>query len=398
MEIAQRFTDGVVERSPGLVTLRPALEAAAADVAAGPWFAGRFGAGMRALHRGIFEPREPRPGAAGPRDGGAGPGGARRAHAGAGHAPAARRRPVADVDRRQRARARAVARRRGAPTGGRLAPILLVLGLLGLLPARSPRPTAGAGLWSAGVTLAGARAARSTAGWIAARTLTLEGFDTSWGDAVVDIDLGRLPRRPARLGARARGRRDHRRGRGRPARGRAVGAPCPPARCAAPRCSPRARSCSPTATSRSTSPRRRARACSSTSAPSRLLAGRARSGSRCAALVGLAVGVTLASSGPAPAPRARPPRRTRERGVRRARSPRPTRPPAAPRICFASMQDARTAAETAAIPEGATVQAPRRRPRLRAGALAARSRAARHSATAPGSSRHVGGTKSCGRL
>ena len=53
-EIAQRFTDGVVERSPGLVTLRPAIEAAAADVVASPVFAAEFGAGMRALHRGVF--------------------------------------------------------------------------------------------------------------------------------------------------------------------------------------------------------------------------------------------------------------------------------------------------------------------------------------------------------
>ena len=35
-EIATRFTDGVIERSPGLVTLRPALRAAAADVVAEP--------------------------------------------------------------------------------------------------------------------------------------------------------------------------------------------------------------------------------------------------------------------------------------------------------------------------------------------------------------------------
>ena len=53
-EIAARFADGLIERSPGLVTLRPALEAAAADVAASPSFAARFGAGVRALHRDVF--------------------------------------------------------------------------------------------------------------------------------------------------------------------------------------------------------------------------------------------------------------------------------------------------------------------------------------------------------
>ena len=60
-EIAARFTTGVIERSPGLVTLRPALEAAAADVVASPGFAAEFGAGMRELHRGIFTGATPRP-------------------------------------------------------------------------------------------------------------------------------------------------------------------------------------------------------------------------------------------------------------------------------------------------------------------------------------------------
>ena len=60
-EIAARFATGLIERSPGLVTLRPALEAAATEVAASPSFAARFGAGVRSLHRGIFSGDDPRP-------------------------------------------------------------------------------------------------------------------------------------------------------------------------------------------------------------------------------------------------------------------------------------------------------------------------------------------------
>ena len=78
------------------------------------------------------------------------------------------------------------------------------------------------------------------------------------------------------------------------------------------------------------------------------------------ALAGLAVVVTIASGGPAHAPElTAAPART---GVAAARpqpkpKPAPAKPaPATPRICFASMQDARAAAESAAIPEGAVVQ------------------------------------------
>ena len=114
------------------------------------------------------------------------------------------------------------------------------------------------------------------------------------------------------------------------------------------RCSPRARSCSPTASSRSTSPRRLRRGVLLYLGARRLLAGRARLGlAGAGARRSLIAGAAVAASGPAPAPHAT------ARGARAApAAKRAARPPAAgtgieaaPRICFASMQDARAAAE-----------------------------------------------------
>ena len=71
----------------------------------------------------------------------------------------------------------------------------LVAGLLGLLLVPLTARDRRRGVWGSGIALAGAGGAL-LAGWIGARTLTLEGFDTSWGDAVVktiwDAYLGDL--------------------------------------------------------------------------------------------------------------------------------------------------------------------------------------------------------------
>ena len=180
-EIAARFSSALIERSPGLVTLRPALEAAATDVVADPSFAAPFAAGVRSLHRDIFSARDPRPSLrlAGMT--------AQVQAALARRTPALAQRLPRDADPslmsiggsgRERLLLDAAAR---ANAWSRLAPLALVLGLLGLaLVAVTGRD----GLWRSGITLAGAGGAL-LAGWIGARTLTLEGFDTSWGDAVV---------------------------------------------------------------------------------------------------------------------------------------------------------------------------------------------------------------------
>jgi len=60
-EIASRVATKLIERSPGLVTLRPALEAAALDVEGTDWFAAELGAGMRRVHRAVFSGGDPRP-------------------------------------------------------------------------------------------------------------------------------------------------------------------------------------------------------------------------------------------------------------------------------------------------------------------------------------------------
>ena len=205
-EIAQRFTDGVVERSPGLVTLRPGIEAAAADVIASPAFAVAFGAGMRALHRGVFSGSSGRPSLRIP-------GMAAQVQAALAHrTPVLATRLPRDADpslmsigvtARERVLLRA-GRRAGGLT--RAAPIVLVVGLLGLLLAVVAARDRRRGLWEGGLALAGAGGALTLA-WISARTLTLEGFDTSWGDAVVntiwDAYLGDL--RTWGSGSRARG-------------------------------------------------------------------------------------------------------------------------------------------------------------------------------------------------
>jgi len=357
-EIAKRFTDGVVERSPGLVTLRPALEAAAADVAAGPWFKGRFGAGMRAFHRDVFDASEPRPALRVPDMA------AQVRAAVAARTPVLATRLPRDANPAllsvggsgpERALLRGARR---ADAAAAVAPVLLVLGLLGLVAGALVAPDRRRGLWGAGVTLAAAGGVL-TAGWIGARTLTLEGFDTSWGDAVVTsiwgAYLGDL--RVWSLGlagtgiivaaavARPGGERW----------GRAPGG---------------------------------VRAAAALLAGGLLLADRdvaldlaaagaaglllylgterllaARAGLAVPALAGVAVVVVVASGGPAHAPPLTAV--TTSAGAATAAPSQPAAgrrqakgepPPAGPQVCFASMQDARAAAETAAIPVGATVR------------------------------------------
>src|SRR5215210_513116 len=107
-ELTTRFTKGITEERPDLITLRPALETAAVEVAATPWFKQAFAAAALRMHRDVFD--------------GAGAG-----------------RPVADVDRRQRPRARAACRRTRSPRavarGGRRARARAA----GARPERAPR-------------------------------------------------------------------------------------------------------------------------------------------------------------------------------------------------------------------------------------------------------------------
>jgi hypothetical protein len=188
-EIASRFSTDLIERSPELVTLQPALETAAAEVARSPEFAAEFGAGTRTLHRGVFTGSDPRPALRVP--------GmtaqvraaiARRTPALARRLPAGPDPSLMSIGGNARERALLdVASRAGGPT--RLAPIVLALGLLGLLLVALRAPDRHRGAWASGLVLAGAGGAL-VAGWTGARTLTLEGFDTSWGDAVVKTIWG----------------------------------------------------------------------------------------------------------------------------------------------------------------------------------------------------------------
>jgi hypothetical protein len=363
-EIATRFATGVIQRSPGLVTLRPALEAAAADVVQSPRFAAEFGAGVRELHRGVFTGSDPRPSLHVP------------GMAAQVQAALAQRTPVLALrlpraanpslmsiggNGRERALLRAAPH---AAALARLAPIALVLGLLGLLLVALTAGDRRRGLWAGGVALAAAGGALA-ATWMGARTLTLEGFDTSWGDAVVktiwDAYLGDL--RTWSLGlagagivvAAAAARPEHRERpswSGLPASLRGVILLATGAIVLA--------------------DRDLALDLAAVAAAGvllylgarHLLAGRARLTLALAALLALTAGVAVAASGPdrAPqvvaagaAPRGGPaasPHRATAAAARRSTAPSSGNP----RICFASMQDARAAAEGAAIPAGAAVR------------------------------------------
>jgi hypothetical protein len=361
-EIATRFSTGVIERSPGLVTLRPALEAAAADAVTSPRFAAEFGAGMRDLHRGVFTGSDPRPALRVP-----GMAAAVRAAVAARTPVLAQRLPVAadpslmSIGGNARERGLLdVASRAGGPT--RLAPVVLALGLLGLLLVALSARDRRRGLWASGLALAGA-GGTLVAGWMAARTLTLQGFDTSWGDAVVKTIWGAYlgDLRAWSLGlagagilvAAAAARREHRE---RPSWAR-VPAPL--------------RGVALLVTGAVVVADRDLALDLAAAAATgvllylgarHLLAGRAGIALAAAALLALTAGVAVAASGPEHAPQvvaAAATTRPAPTATTRGRSPRRRSaavPSGSPRICFASMQDARAAAEGAAIPAGAVVK------------------------------------------
>ncbi|MEA2133396.1 MAG: hypothetical protein QOC68_1305 [Solirubrobacteraceae bacterium] len=344
-EIATRFSAGVIERSPGLVTLRPALENAAADVVTSPQFAAAFGVGMRELHRGVFTGSDPRPALRVP-----GMAAQVRAAVAARTPVLAQRLPVdaepslMSIGGNVRERGLLdVASRAGGPT--RLAPIVLVVGLLGLLLVALTARDRRRGLWASGLALALAGGAL-VAAWIGARTLTLEGFDTSWGDAVVktiwgaylgDLRTWSLGLAGAGIVVAAAAARPEQRERPSWAR---VPAPL--------------RGAALLVTGAVVLADRDLALDLAAAAVAgvllylgarHLLAGRARIALAGAALLALATGVAVAASGPERAPQ-----------VVAATATTPPAPSGSPRICFASMQDARAAAESAAIPKGAVVK------------------------------------------
>jgi len=360
-EIAARFSTGVIERSPGLVTLRPALETAAADVATSPWFAARFAAGVRSLHRGIFTAGDPRPSLHVP-------GMAARVQASlAQRTPVLALRLPPDADPTLMAigsspRERALLKAAGRADGlSRLAPILLVLGLLGLLLAALGAPDRRRGAWASGLALAGAGGAL-VATWIGARTLTLEGFDTSTGDAVVktiwgaylgDLRIWSLGLAGAGIVVAAVAARPEQR-----------------ARVSWSRLPAGARGAVLLVAGAITlADRDLALDLVGVAVAGvllylgarQLLSGRARIVLAGAALLVVTAGVAVAAHGPDHAPPAVAAAK-RTAAVKpgstapRSATPSAPAPSGSPRICFASMQDARAAAERAAIPAGAVVK------------------------------------------
>ena len=367
-EIAARFSTGVIERSPGLVTLRPALETAASEVATSQWFAARFAIGMRSVHRSIFTASDPRPSLHVP------------GMAAQVQAALARRTPMLALRLPRDADPPLMAiggsgRERvlldaAAHTGGpsRLAPIVLALGLLGLLLVALGAADRRRGLWASGLALAGAGGAL-VAAWTGARTLTLEGFDTDWGDTVVNTIWG------AYLG-------DLRTwGLGLAGAGILVAAvavrPEQRARASWARAPAGVRGAALLAAGAiALADRDLALDLAAVTAAGlllylgarQLLAGRARIALAGAALLVLTAGVAVAANGPDPAPPAvAAAAAERTAAVKaaaapggstaRARSaPATAAPSGSPRICFASMRDARAAAEGSAIPAGAVVK------------------------------------------
>ena len=360
-EIAARFATGVIERSTGLVTLRPALETAASDVATSPWFATAFATGMRDLHRSIFSGNDPRPslqvsGMA-----------AEVRAALAGRTPVLALRLPSDEDPalmaiggsgRKRVLLEAAARADGP---ARLAPIVLGLGLLGLLVVALSARDRRRGAWASGLALAGAGGAL-TAAWLGARTLTLEGFDTSWGDTVVntiwgaylgDLRIWSLGLAGAGIVLAAVAARPEEREQARWARVPAAvrGAALLVAGALA------------------LADRDLALDLATVAAAGvllylgarQLLLGRARIALAGAALLVLGAGVAVALDAPAPAPRAASASvkagATAQPSTARDRpAPSTAVPAGGPRICFASMRDAQAAEEGAAIPAGAAVK------------------------------------------
>lgn len=353
-EIAQRFTDGVVERSPGLVTLRPAIDDAAESVVAGPVFAAEFGASMRAFHRDVFTGGSARPSLQV-----AGTAAEVQAALAARTPVLATRLPrTADPSlmsiggsARERVLLRVARRGRGLASA---APIVLALGLLGLLLVALAAPDRRRGLWASGLALGAAGGALAVA-WIAARTLTLEGFDTSWGDAVVntiwgayldDLRVWSFGLAGAGILVAAAARPDQVRLPAVPGALRGAGLVAAGGVLLADR-----DLAFDIAATAGAGVLLYLGAC-------RLLAGRDRIVRAGAALAVMAAVVALAAGGPPPTPQ---PAARADVAVRASAAAGRARPSGrakarTPQICFASMGDARVAAETAAIPEGAVVK------------------------------------------
>ena len=193
--------------------------------------------------------------------------------------------PGAAVVRRQRARARVAAPARGGPTEQPpWCRACSCSGCWGSWPVRLSRPTAGGGLWGAGVDTR-RRRRRAHRGLDRRPHADARGLRHELGRRRRDVDLGRLPRRPApwSLGLVGTGiiiaAAVARPGASGGAGSRAGSAP--PRRCL------RAGCCSRTATSRSTSPPPAPRGCSSTWARNGCSA--ARAALAVPALAGLAV-------------------------------------------------------------------------------------------------------------
>jgi hypothetical protein len=185
-EIAARIARREIEVNPRLALGRPVLEAAVADVVAGPRFAGEFRAGALELHAGLFG------------DGEAVlrlPGSGRdvRAAVAARSPAAARDVPPADpVLFTLGGGPLETGLVRAAPAGRRLAalaPAGLALGLVLLLWAGTRAPTRRLGLRRVALGVALAAGVTVAASSIA-RAIVLSTFDTGHGDAVVGTIWG----------------------------------------------------------------------------------------------------------------------------------------------------------------------------------------------------------------
>lgn len=180
-EIAARITDRELGASPELAAHRPVVEAAVADVIAGPRFEAEFRSGASALHAALFDQGERAlvlPGV----------GGELRASLAARSPAAARLLPPADPELLRLGggpledvllRAAPVARDLSL-----LAPLALLAGLvlLGGAARRASTRRLAARRVALGVALAGGTTVAATT---VARALVLSTFDTSHGDAVV---------------------------------------------------------------------------------------------------------------------------------------------------------------------------------------------------------------------
>ena len=358
-EIATRFTDATLKRSPGLVTLRPALQSAAADVVASPWFAARFGAATRDFHDDVIAGATTRPSLHVPGMTAAVQAGmAQRTPVIAARLPPNEDPPLMSIG----GAAKETALLRVARSGHGLsagAPIAIALGLIGLLLAVFTARDRRRAVWACGLAVAGAGGAVAAA-WIGARTVTLEGFDTGWGDAVVrtiwgayldDLHVWAIGLAGTGIVVAAATRPDALRLPALssvPAGARGAAALVAGALLLADR-----ELALDLAAAAGAGVLLYVGAC-------RLLAGRARVPLAATALIGLAVVVAVAARGPASTPDFAPAAKATQDGGSAARAavrgnrPPPRRRPE--RICFASMADARLAAEGASVPEGAVVQ------------------------------------------